>query len=259
MRYEIYLDVILFRQLVLNCCVLFLSACMRGMKVDRKRILPAVLSAGMIGTAVYLPLPIPYVVKSIMGIVLSLFLLSLIAYPAVSWENYCKNCAAIVFATFFLGGISTLAFHKFRNLGGEFLCTFFPVLLTPACCFGISKIRRRMRMFYPVSLYFDSDTVVSTVALADTGNRLEDEDGNAVCILSQKACPKNFTADKVIVYQVLGNRKSTMRGGMLKKMVIHTQEGVQTYEKIPVAIYPGEISSDGKYEMILQSNYCMRE
>lgn len=259
MRYEIYLDLILLRQLVLNCCVLFLAACMRGTRVNGKRILPAVLLAGIVGLTVYLPIPIPYVMKSVLGIFLSLLLLSLIAYPVVSWENYGKNCAAIVFATFFLGGISTLALHRFRSLGGGFCCMFLPVLLTPVCCLGISKIRRRMRMFYPVSLYFDSETVVSTVALADTGNRLEDEDGNAVCILAGQVCPKHFTADKVIVYQVLGNRKSTMRGGVLEKMVIHTQEGIQTYEKIPVAIYPGEISSNGKYEMILQSNYCMRE
>ncbi len=259
MRYEIYLDVILLRQLVLNCCVLFLAACMRGIRVDGKRILPAALSAGIVGLTVYLPIPMLYVMKSILGIFLSLLLLSLIAYPFVSWENYGKNSVATVFATFFLGGISTLVFHKFRSFGGGFCYMFLPVLLTPICCLGICKIRRRMSVFYPVSLYFDSDTVVSTVALADTGNRLEDEEGNAVCILSQQACPKHFTADKVIVYQVIGNRKSTMKGGMLEKMVIHTQEGIQTYEKIPVAIYPGEISSNGKYEMILQSNYCMRE
>lgn len=259
MQYEIYLDIIIFNQFFLNVCILLLVSCMRGIRGNFLRIPVAALVSALCGCILFAPIPFGYLLKSAISVMLSLLFLGGIGFPVQSFKNFAKNCLGILLATMLLGGISTFTYKRIPLMNNTFINLSVMSLLTVTACLIIQRIRRKNRSMYPVTLYFGADSIISTIALADTGNRLSDETGKGICVISSQLCPPNFKTEKVIAFEVLGHATSSMKGGVLERMVIHTQEGKLVYEEVPVAVCPGSISRGGKFEMILQSNYYMRE
>ncbi len=259
MHYEIYLDVILLNQLILHCCILFFAASIRGIKVRVLRLMIASVICVSVGCFFLLLVRLPYFFRMFLSAIGGLALLCGIGFPIVSFKNFAKNCLGIMIATFILGGVTYFLEGRFHIMKNCILFAAFQLVFTPFLCWVVRSIRTKKKKLYPVTLYFEEEQTVSVIALADSGNCLRDDDGKGICVLADSLCPDHFSTDKDILFQVLGAKNNVMRGGRVKKLVVHTQEGNEIYENVPVSIYPGSISAGGKYEMILHSDYYIRE
>lgn len=258
MQYEIFLEVVYVHYSVIAFCVLFNAAAIRGIQLKLLRAVIASLCAGGVGCVGLVACSLIHPFCAVISFLIAVLLLSAIAFPIVSIRNYRKNCLAVLVSMVLVGGVSIVLENRLHILKNVIFCA--GVLLVVACLFayGIRRIKTKRSLYYPVTLYFDGE-VNSVMALADSGNRIKDAQGRAVCVLSQGLVPADFSIENVYAVRLLGTKEQQLKGGIVSKMVVHTREGNLEYESVPVAVFPGVVSATGKFEMILESNYCMRE
>lgn len=257
MQYVIYLDVIFLNQFVMNLCALFIANSIRSVYSHKIRMIVASLIAAGAGCLAIMVTSIPYIVKYPYCAIFPQIILVLVAYPRVGIINIIKNSMAVLFGCFLLGGISTCICRVFPFLQFRLYYLFVMILITLAVYQGIRCVRKKYKRFYPVTIYFSQESVISVIALADTGNCLCDENGKGVCIINRGICPESFSTEQNFSFCALGTEEGNMRGGYIEKMIIHMQDENRVFEQVPIAIYSGQISKNGKCEMILQSNYFM--
>lgn len=258
MQYEIYLDVIFLQYATISFAVLLIASAIRGIRIKFSRLLFATLFGAIAGCLSWMAGRSTGAVGAVVFLIVTVCLLSLIAFPIVSLRNYQKNCFGIFVSLFLLGGMSLFGksrLHIMKNIMLFAVCVLGAALLF---VYIVRCVKVRQCLYYPVSLYFEEE-VRSVIALADSGNHIEDARGRAVCVLAQHLCPANFKEEAKFEVKTLGKEAQQMKGGMLRKMVVHTKEGNLVYEDVPIAFYQGDITSTGKFEMILQTNYCIRE
>lgn len=257
MQYEIFLEVVFVQYAVIALCVMVFAAAMRGLRMNVFRLILGVCAGGGLGCA-GLTAGRMWPFMPALLLVITVLFLAAVAFPFVSMRNYRKNAFAVFLSMFLVGGISVVLHHRVHILRD--IVWFSGVLLFCAvlCAYLMKYLKARQCLIYPVTLFFDEE-IKSVRALADSGNRIKDANGQTVCVLEQQLVPDDFTLEAEYLIRTLGAEEQGLKGGVIEKMIVHTREGNLVYKNVPLAIYQGRVSGAGKFEMILPSNYCIRE
>ena len=258
MQYEILMEVVFLQYTVLTACVLLTAAAFRGLRILGYRLLSGALCGGIlgcIGLVISIRLHSMLLCVLFIGVV---FLLSAVAFPIVSRQNYRKNNLAVLVSIFMVGGISIIMNRRLYILKHVFFFALVMIASAVLTAYAVRKIKVKRCQIYPVTLYWNGE-VKSVRALADSGNRIADTQGRSVCVCSQDIFTSDFTGVTMYCIRTLGKETKEMKGGIVEKMIVHTREGNFVYQNVPAVIYPGHVSASGEFEMILHSNYCIRE
>lgn len=258
MQYEIFMEVVFLQYTVLTTCVLLTAAAFRGLRIWGYRLLFGALCGGIlgcIGLVISIRLHSLVLCAFFVGMV---FLLSAVAFPIISRKNYKKNSFAVLVSIFMVGGISIVMNQRLHILKHVFFFAFVMLAAALLTAYTVRKIKVKRCQIYPVTLYWNGE-VKSVRALADSGNRIADAQGKSVCVCSQDILASDFSVATMYCIRTLGKETQQMKGGILEKMIVHTREGNFVYQNVPAAIYPGHVSASGEFEMILHTNYCIRE
>lgn len=264
MKYEIYLDTLFLIQMVINYCVLMLTAALMRLITSRLRVMIASM-AGAVGSCLMVfPTGINVYVKFVLIFITFGLVMTGIAFRVRGVRQYLCMLLAIVTTTFLLGGIVQWLVSVSDNRFPTEVWLLLLILVYGVLQYGLREYRKQRSLFVPVTLTFGNEDEgtrhISVVALQDTGNRLrEQETGKAVCILEEGVLSLSLKNDYEVTYHSLGREEATMKAAMIPEMIIHTKEGDVHTGNVMLALYPGKISPKGAYHMILHGDYVKKE
>ncbi|MBQ8247206.1 MAG: sigma-E processing peptidase SpoIIGA [Lachnospiraceae bacterium] len=264
MRYEIYLDTLFLIQLVINYCVLMLTAAVMKLITSRLRIIIASMAGALGSCLMVMPIGINACVKFIVIFTVFGLIMTGIAFRVRGVRQYLCMLLAIVSATFLLGGVVQWMISLSNNSLPVPLWLLLLILVYGLLQYGLQQYRRQKSLFVPVTLSVwnenEEPVKVSVIALKDTGNRLrEHETGKAVCILEEGVTSFELQNDYEVTYHSIGREEASMRAGIIPEMIIHTKEGDILSRNVMLALYPGKISKRGAYHMIMHPEYMKEE
>ncbi len=264
MKYEIYLDTLFLIQMVINYCVLMLTAAVMRLITSRLRVLIASMAGALGSCLMVLPVGINGYIKFALIFVTFGLMMTRIAFRVRGVRQYLCMLLAIIAATFLLGGVVQWLIAVSGNRLPVGVWLLLLLLVYGLIQYGLREYRKQRSLFVPVTLTLkdaSSETKhISVVALKDTGNRLrEQETGKAVCILEEEVLSFGLKNDYEVVYRTLGSEGAVMKAGIIPEMIIHTKEGDVHAGNVMLALYPGKISNRGAYHMIIHPEYWKEE
>ena len=264
MKYEIYLDTLFLIHMVINYCVLMLTAAVMRLITSRLRVLIASMAGALGSCLMVLPMGIDGYVKFILIFIIFGLVMTGIAFRVRGIRQYLSMLLAIVAATFLLGGVVQWLVSVTGNRLPVGIWLLLLFLVYGLLRYGLQEYRKQQSLFVPVTLTVKdtgADTRhISVVALKDTGNRLrEQETGKAVCILEEDVLSFSLKNDYEVAYHTLGSEEAVMKAGIIPEMIIHTKEGDVHTGNVMLALYPGKISKKGAYHMIMHPEYLKEE
>lgn len=260
MRYEVYLDTFFLIQLVMHYCVFMLTASIMKLITSRLRIILAALIAATGSCFMFLPMGINGYIKLIVVFIIIVIASTRIAFHVRGKRQYISMLTTIVAITFLFGGIAQ---WLLTMPGGDVtVCIWltFLVLVYGILQYVLKQYRMQKSLFVPVTLMLESmeemQKEISLVALIDTGNRLrETHTKKPVCILEEGVVALGSGEHYEVVYRTLGNEGAVMKARIIPQMTIHTKEGDISCKEVMLAFYPGKISKNDGYHMILHKEY----
>ncbi len=264
MKFEVYLDVVFVIQLVLDYCILKLTAEVMRLKTSQIRILLSSL-LGAVGCCIMLlPMGINGKFKIFTTVIFFGSLMTIIAFRVRGIRQYISLFLMITSSGFLLGGAARWC----MNFMGHKFSLPISILVIAAVCriliWGLQQYRKQHSPFMPVTLRIRNADggldKITVVALVDTGNRLaEPLTGKPVCIISEGIVSILQSQEYRITYHALGNDDGHMKAHRIEEMIIHTKEGDVSAKDVMLALYPGKISKKDAYHMILHPAYLKEE
>lgn len=264
MKYEIYLDTLFLIQMVINYCVLMLTAAVMRLITSRLRVLIASMAGAVGSCLMVLPIGINGYAKFLLIFIFFGMVMTGIAFRVRGVRQYLCMLLAIVTATFLLGGVVQWLVSVSGNRLPMGTWLLLLLLVYGLLQYGLQEYRKQRSLFVPVTLKIvgeDAQTKqISVIALKDTGNRLrEQRTGKAVCILEKDVLSQALENDYEVTYHTLGREEAVMKAGIVPEMIIHTKEGDVHTGDVMLALYPGKISKRGAYHMIMHPEYLKEE
>ena len=252
MYYEFYIDIFFFENLMLDYLVLLLT----GSILKRKRSLPRLLLASLIGAAgacAFVISPIRHIpVLLILGYVFTALLMVGVGFGISQKRMLAKGFLCFCGTAFLMGGV-------YQALASQCL------LPMPALAFGSAgiltvflrgyqSVKFRTQNYYDVILGLHGKTICVR-GLRDTGNQLKDPvTGKPVSILSYDAAKALLDKDVkmfYIPYHSIGKSSGLLPGMTLDYMSIRREKDLQRLERPVIAVSREPVNRDGKYQMIL--------
>ncbi len=254
--YAVYLDMYFIENLLLNASVLVLTALLWDKRLQWKRIsiasfLGAVLSCG--GLLVRIQ---GYSMSAICNL-----LQGLLVMKAAFWKTDIRGLlrGAVYFYT--LSFVFTQVYEWLRGKLGELhgLVISVGVLLILSMAIAYLRYCKRKEkedVYYDVEI-LGKGKKIQVRALHDTGNVLRDPISQKPVSIIEKSLleeiwkleePQNF---KCIPFRSIGKEQGVIMGMEVDALFIRkNDECIERYGEI-VALYDGQLSSDGRFRMIL--------
>ncbi len=261
MQETVYIDSIFLLNLVMDLYLLMLTAKMLGKTATYLRIFAGSIT-GAAGYCIVLCIPgIPYAVKVVLGMIPTGLLMIKIACCTKGIRELLRATGYLYLFSFFLGGFILFLKGKlpvFRKYESSILLLLFWGFAGYAICNrGIARYReKRKNCFCNVSLIGDTGPI-EVRALIDTGNGLvEPVSRKPVAILDEEVWnhmklwkrPEKY---KMIPYHSIGRDRGLLEGYVIDSMEVKGETQNKQYENVVVAIFKGNVSGKGGYQMIL--------
>lgn len=256
MYYEFYIDQFAAEHFLTGCLLLSVTSRFLGRRIPWMRIvIGSIVNSVIMILCILLGIPGGYAV----GILAAGFVVFYEKSAAVG--KLIKGMGAILAVTVCFGGVleilmDLLGLPAFAGMTAS-------VLILYAAVIRWQKQGIFLRSVMTVQLYWNGQS--RTVrALLDTGNQLREPlTGMAVSILQADAAQQLLgeaweqrRGFYLIPYHSLGTEKSWMRGVKIDRMCIE-YSGKRTDVETPVlAIYEGQVSNTGRYQMILHPEHA---
>lgn len=257
----VYIDSIFLLNLVMDLYLLTLTGKVLGKTATYSRIFAGSV-VGALGYCIVLCLPgIPYMLKVLIGMLPTGALMIKIAYKIKGVKELLRAEGYLFTFSFLIGGfiiflkakipLGTNQSESMAAIAGLGFAGF-------ALCRKIigTYQRRKQNRFCQVLIPGDSGQV-EVMALIDTGNGLiEPVSKKPVAILEEKEWknlkmwmkPEKF---KVIPYHSIGKANGMLEGYEIDAMEVKGDSGKRQFDKVIIAIFKGNISEKGGYQMIL--------
>ncbi|MDE7203459.1 MAG: sigma-E processing peptidase SpoIIGA [Lachnospiraceae bacterium] len=256
--YEIYIDVFLVQNVLMDLQLLFLTLLLLKEKIIFLRLLAASLAGG-VGAVIILVSGIGFGVTYIL-LVLALdagMLLVCLQQPNKRGITLQKLAMGIIY----LHGM-VFAYGKLLEcadrLVGNWLAQIMVTAVIAVIVFFMLACRRlaESRCIYEVTLVEGEENVVYK-ALFDTGNLLTDPvSGKPVSVAEETDLTKRWLERypqkyKIIPYQSVGKVHGVLEGIVVDELVIQKEREQVVKKGAVVALYKGKLSKDGAFQMIL--------
>ncbi|MCM1127118.1 MAG: sigma-E processing peptidase SpoIIGA [Lachnospiraceae bacterium] len=258
----IYIDSVFLLNLVMDLYLLKLTAKVLG----RTATYPAILAgstAGALGYCMVLCIPgASYGAKVLFGMLPVGMLMIKITFRTKRFAELFRIMGYLYFFSFLMGGFMLFLKRKIPFLGKHE--NMLPLLLLlgfagyALCAGGIARWEQnRKNCFCTVVIAGDDAKPVKVKALIDTGNGLSDPVSHKpVAVLDEKVWenmkrwmrPEKY---KIIPYHSIGKERGLLEGYEIDEMTVIESTGERQFEKVIIAVFKGNVSGKGSYQMIL--------
>ena len=259
--YEVYIDIFLAQNVLMNLQLLFLTQLLLKEKVLFVRLLAASLAGG-IGAVLILVLGVDYgvcYILLVLGLDTAMILLC-IQHPWKRRISYQKLVMGIID----LYGM-VFAYGKLMECAGRLVGERLAQILVTGVIIGIVMFilayRRwaEARQIYNVTLTEEGENAVYK-ALFDTGNFLTDPvSGKPVSVIEETEATRKWLEKyphkyKIIPYQSVGKEHGLLEGIVVDELIIQKEKEQVVKKGAVVALYRGKLSKDGQFQMILNQS-----
>lgn len=252
--YEVYLDVFFVDNILTNLFVLIVVLLVMGVRVRLLRVICASSVGAVVSVGILyfrLGYGITYVLTIIATDFIMLYIMGIYKRKSINGTIYMN---AIAFAYSKLNDcIDRLT--GWKNSYMTAIALIVGLSLFVAVYARLSK----QRAVYKVVLVGNGRSFEAR-ALYDSGNLLtEPVSGKAVSIIEKssiledwmKNTPEKF---KIIPYKSVGEENGILEGMVIDQLIIQYDDKKVVEDKAVIALYDGKLSSDGRFEMILNHN-----
>lgn len=256
--YEIYIDVFLVQNVLMDLQLLILTMLLLKEKINFLRLLAASLTGGT-GAVMIL------VSGTGFGMIYILLILALDAVmilvciqpPVKRRITFRKLAMGVIY----LHGM-VFAYGKLMECAGRLVGERMAQLTVTAVIAGIvlfmlaCRNLMESRHIYEVTLTEGEENAVYK-ALLDTGNFLTDPvSGKPVSVVEETDITKAWLEKypqkyKIIPYQSVGKAHGVLEGIMVDELIIHKEREQVVKKGAVIALYRGRLSNDGAFQMIL--------
>ncbi|MDE6744768.1 MAG: sigma-E processing peptidase SpoIIGA [Lachnospiraceae bacterium] len=257
LHYTIYLDRLFVEYLLVYILLMLLVGMLLHRKAAWKRLLFCGALWSMTGIACLL---LPVGIRRwgcVMAECLTGTLLFRFLYGRVHKRMAGGVVLALLIVVMYLTGCFQVSYRLEKLTGVSGLRFLTGTLLTALLLIWL--FRQRGKTLYHVSfLYRGKEHEI--VALLDTGNGLREPiSGKAVCVVEESSIQWNIREEKEGVYMIPYHAVGT-DAGMLPAVKVHQVKimdsgGVYQCQEMLLAVYHGRLSSHGKYQMLLHTDY----
>jgi len=258
--YEIYIERVFIINLVLNIFILILTAKTLKLSATRLRILAGGI-IGALGYCLTLLLPVTYTVKVLVGLVPVSVFMAKVTFNSQGIKNILRQTGFLFVYAFLIGGLMLFLQRQIPIIGLYADKVWLILVLAYAVYAGLNFLlkwhkQNREDDFLKVSIPNGVNEVIVT-ALVDTGNGLvEPISKKPVAILDETVWEELKSLmkpekTKVIPYHNISKTHGLMTGYEIGEIFIEKSGQREKYENVIVAISPGKISRNNKYQMIL--------
>jgi len=258
--YEIYIERVFIINLVLNIFILILTAKTLKLSATWLRILIGG-SIGALGYCLTLLLPVTYTVKVLIGLIPLSVLMAKMTFKSQGIKNILRQTGFLFVYAFLIGGLMLFLQRQIPVIG-LYADKVWLILILAYSVFAVIDFsikwwtQNREDDFLKVSIPCGVNMVVVT-ALVDTGNGLvEPISKKPVAILEETVWEDlkplmKPEKTKAIPYHNISKTHGLMTGYEISEIFIEKSGQREKYENVIVAISPGKISGNNKYQMIL--------
>jgi len=263
--YEIYIDVFLVQNILMDVQLLLLTLLLLKEKVIFLRLLVASFVGG-IGAVMILLSGIGFGMAYIVLVLLldAVMLLVCIRHPAQHEIMLRKLMLGIIY----LHGM-VFAYGKLLECAGRLVGKRLAQIMVAAVIAGIvifmlaCRSLAESKHIYKVTLTEGEENTVYK-ALFDTGNFLTDPvSGRPVSVVEETDMIKKWMEKypqkyKIIPYQSVGKEHGILEGIVVDELIIHKEKEQVVQKGAVVALYKGKLSKDGAFQMILNHSLIMQ-
>lgn len=253
MYYEFYIDQFAAEHILSGCLLLMITARVLKRKVPRIRI----VTGSIVQTAI--------VILFLFAEVSWGYVFALAAAGIVTFGKKEKGLLLRVIGTLFavticFGGILEVLMNVMHVPAVVGMTAAAAVLYA---AIWLQERKHRAGVSAAVTLRRGEKTI-HVQALVDTGNHLREPlTGSAVSILAsseaKKLLEEGWEQEKgffLIPYHSLGRERAWMRGVSIDEMKVEQDNRITEVKRVVLAIYEGQISSAGRYQMILHPEHA---
>ena len=258
MIYEVYIDVYLIENMLLDAQILLLVLLLLKEKIVLWRLIAAALAGG-IGAVLILLSGIGFGVRYVfMILALDIAMLALCMKGIFGREAVIRQ---LVMGVIYFHGIA-FAHGKLMECadrvgGGKTARTLVSATMAAAVVFMLIYHRiMEERCIYEVVLTENGENI-ELKALLDTGNLLTDPvSGKPVSVVEETDTLRQWMIKypqkyKVIPYHSIGNEHGILEGIVLDELMIQKKKEKKVEKDTIIALYAGKLSKDGTFQMIL--------
>lgn len=262
--YEVYIDVFLVQNVLMDMQLLLLTLLLLGEKIVFLRLLTASLAGGA-GAVLILMSGIGFnIIYIVLVLVLDAVMLLICLWrPAKQGIVFRKLIMGIIY----LHGM-VFAYGKLMECIGRLAGERPARIIVTAVIAGIvifmlaCRSLMETRHIYEVTLIEEGENAVYR-ALFDTGNFLTDPvSGKPVSVVEETDMTKGWLEKypqkyKVIPYQSVGREHGLLEGIVVDELIIQKEKEQVVRKGAVIALYKGRLSKDGKFQMILNRSLIM--
>jgi stage II sporulation protein GA (sporulation sigma-E factor processing peptidase) len=292
----IYLDSYFFMNLFLNSMLLYLLRRVRHLSGNPFRILPGAFFGGLIACFLILHPSLPGVAGIIVTYFLMAPGMLLIAFGFPGRKRFLQNLCWFLGITVGLGGVVQFLTERYiesraKKTGsmdfvpGEAAILIMSVIGAAVLLAIFKKMTawaERETYLCEVTVFFENRSI-TVKGYLDSGNLLKEPvSGKPVMVLEEESFLELFEEKKreeikicfssrgepwklaaqygermrQIPYKSIGRKRGLLNGFIADRMIASTEEGAVSVMRPVLAVYPGTLSSDGGYQMILPGTLC---
>ncbi|GEM_PF-1004928 len=256
MYYEFYIDQFFVEHLLTGCILLSIAVRLGRWEVSSLRI----ILAGAAGTLVMCALiaagtPLFYLCGTAVS--------GIIAFTGKERGGFFWGMLLLLFVTVCFAGTleALLSLFPLPFLAGIFAAGG---VVRGACCFAEYRVKTDATA--EVQLFCGKENTKVT-ALFDSGNRLlEPLTGRPVSIADSAVIlplleegweeKRGFV---MLPYHSIGKKQGWMRGVVIDSMKVRSGKSTAVYKRPVIAVYEGQVSAGGQYQMILHPMHAVME
>lgn len=254
--YAVYMDVYFAENLMLNMLVLFLTSIVWNKRIRMVRISVAAVAGAALACGMLVVRLCGYRADVLCNLIQGLIVLK-IAYRKTTVQELIRG--ALYFSS--ISFVFTQLYENIRNKSDKMhgMVLSIGVLLVLGMAITYLKICKRKEeedVYYDVEI-LGKGKKVFVKAIYDTGNVLtEPVSGKAVSIIEKSVMEEIWNLEEMQEYKYIPFRSVGKECGILMGMEVdgllirRNDECIERYCEV-VALYDGQLSSDGRFRMIL--------
>ena len=280
---EIYADVILLINLVMNSFILWAVAKLSRQKPHYLRLLAGGLVMALMYVLAMIVLPFSWWISVLSSVVMLSAGVVIALRPKTVKAFLCRVFLGYI-CSFVLGGLGMMLFYRLRTVNVPWplliACIISSYILIKLGIRLIESITIKKQMLCPITIYIGKETL-SLQALVDTGHTLHDPLNNAPVIVAEFESIKGLLPDgirlmfyeqqeidlssllavaagsrfyeriRMIPFMSLGLSNGMLVGFRPDKVGLSTAEKQWSREDVVIGIYNRKLSSNGQYQGLI--------
>lgn len=260
MQRIIYIDSIFLNNFIMDLLLLSLTA--KTLKKTTTFI--NILVGSLMGAAGYclvLCLPGRYFLKVLFGMIPIAALMLKTGCRVGRFKELLYGMGYLFCYSFFLGGFMLFLIRKIPFLterkDSVWVLALIGYLGFRICMIGIERYGKEKKNHFCKIILPGDEGKIMVYGLIDTGNGLRDPiSGKKAAVLEEKVWKKMQKCKreekyKIIPFHSIGKENGILEGYEIEKVQIEEKTGSRDLENVIVAVFKGNLSAKGDYQMIL--------